>query len=152
MADAEKKTKREKLLEKEEKKREKRIMKEKSKQYDGGFTARCVALLLGFVLGVVGTIGGAAGAGYYIVSHKSVKEVAGIAGGDKFDLDKYLSAEYSEKTLLQFFKDLGAVTSKLKGAEASISTLAEISPYVSDIADKLAGKLSELGLDVARTR
>ena len=32
MADAEKKTKREKLLEKEEKKREKRIMKEKSKQ------------------------------------------------------------------------------------------------------------------------
>lgn len=148
MADAEKKTKREKLLEKEEKKREKRIMKEKSKQYDGGFTARCVALLLGFVLGVAGTIGGAAGAGYYIVSHKSVKEVAGIAGGDKFDLDKYLSAEYSEKTLLQFFKDLGAVTSKLKGAEASISTLAEISPYVSDIADKLAGKLSELGLDV----
>ena len=77
MADAEKKTKREKLLEKEEKKREKRIMKEKSKQYDGGFTARCVALLLGFVLGVAGTIGGAAGAGYYIVSHKSVKEVAG---------------------------------------------------------------------------
>lgn len=64
MADAEKKTKREKLLEKEEKKREKRIMKEKSKQYDGGFTARCVALLLGFVLGVAGTIGGAAGAGY----------------------------------------------------------------------------------------
>lgn len=148
MADAEKKTKCEKLLEKEEKKREKRIMKEKSKQYDGGFTARCVALLLGFVLGVAGTIGGAAGAGYYLVSHKSVKEVAGIAGGDKFDLDKYLSAEYSEKTLLQFFKDLGAVTSKLKGAEASISTLAEISPYVSDIADKLAGKLSELGLDV----
>lgn len=148
MADAEKKTKCEKLLEKEEKKREKRIMKEKNKQYDGGFTARCVALLLGFVLGVAGTIGGAAGAGYYIVSHKSVKEVAGIAGGDKFDLDKYLSAEYSEKTLLQFFKDLGAVTSKLKGAEASISTLAEISPYVSDIADKLAGKLSELGLDV----
>lgn len=148
MADAEKKTKCEKLLEKEEKKREKRIMKEKSKQYDGGFTARCVALLLGFVLGVVGTIGGAAGAGYYLVSHKSVKEVAGIAGGDKFDLDKYLSAEYSEKTLLQFFKDLGDVTSKLKGAEASISTLAEISPYVSDIADKLAGKLSELGLDV----
>ncbi len=148
MADAEKKTKCEKLLEKEEKKREKRIMKEKSKQYDGGFTARCVALLLGFVLGVVGTIGGAAGAGYYLVSHKSVKEVAGIAGGDKFDLDKYLSAEYSEKTLLQFFKDLGAVTSKLKGAEVSISTLAEISPYVSDIADKLAGKLSELGLDV----
>lgn len=148
MADAEKKTKREKLLEKEEKKREKRIMKEKNKQYDGGFTARCVALLLGFVLGVAGTIGGAAGAGYYLVSHKSVKEVAGIAGGDKFDLDKYLSAEYSEKTLLQFFKDLGAVTSKLKGAEASISTLAEISPYVSDIADKLAGKLSELGLDV----
>lgn len=44
MADAEKKTKREKLLEKEEKKREKRIMKEKNKQYDGGFTARCVAL------------------------------------------------------------------------------------------------------------
>ena len=63
MADAEKKTKCEKLLEKEEKKREKRIMKEKSKQYDGGFTARCVALLLGFVLGVAGTIGGAAGAG-----------------------------------------------------------------------------------------
>lgn len=143
-----KKSKQEKLLEKEERKRERRIMKEKVKQYDGGFMSRCIALLLGFILGIAGTIGGVAGAGYYIISKNSIKDVAAIAGSDKFDLDKYLAAEYSEKTLLQFFKDIGEITDKLKGAEACIATLAEISPYISDLADRLAEQLSDFGLDV----
>lgn len=69
-----KKTKQEKLLEKEEKKRERRIMKEKAKQYDGGFMSRCVALLLGFILGIIGTIGGAGGLGYYFISKKRLRK------------------------------------------------------------------------------
>ena len=42
-------TKQEKMLEKEKEKQKKLVMKEKRKQYDGGFAARCVAVLIGFV-------------------------------------------------------------------------------------------------------
>lgn len=142
-----KKTKQEKLLEKEEKKRERRIMKEKAKQYDGGFMSRCVALLLGFILGIIGTIGGAGGLGYYFISKKTIKEVAEYAGSS-FDIDKYLASEYSEKTLLEIIKNFDQISGKLKGAEACIDSLAEISPYVSELADTLSQKLSDFGLDV----
>lgn len=142
-----KKTKQEKLLEKEEKKRERRIMKEKAKQYDGGFMSRCVALLLGFILGIIGTIGGAGGLGYYFISKKTIKEVAEYAGSS-FDIDKYLASEYSEKTLLEIIKNFDQISGKLKGAEACIDSLAEISPYVSKLADTLSQKLSDFGLDV----
>ena len=142
-----KKTKQEKLLEKEEKKRERRIMKEKAKQYDGGFMSRCVALLLGFILGIIGTIGGVGGLGYYFISKKTIKEVADYAGSS-FDINKYLASEYTEKTLLEFFQNFNEISGKLKGAEACIDSLAEISPYVSELADTLSQKLSEFGLDV----
>lgn len=142
-----KKTKQEKLLEKEEKKRERRIMKEKAKQYDGGFMSRCVALLLGFILGIIGTIGGAGGLGYYFISKKTIKEVAEYAGSS-FDIDKYLASEYSEKTLLEIIQNFDQISGKLKGAEACIDSLAEISPYVSELADTLSQKLSDFGLDV----
>ena len=142
-----KKTKQEKLLEKEEKKRERRIMKEKAKQYDGGFMSRCVALLLGFILGIIGTIGGAGGLGYYFISKKTIKEVAEYAGSS-FDINKYLASEYSEKTLLEIIKNFDQISGKLKGAEACIDSLAEISPYVSELADTLSQKLSDFGLDV----
>lgn len=142
-----KKTKQEKLLEKEEKKRERRIMKEKAKQYDGGFMSRCVALLIGFILGIIGTIGGAGGLGYYFISKKTIKEVANYAGSS-FDINKYLASEYTEKTLLEFFQNFNEISGKLKGAEACIDSLAEISPYVSELADTLSQKLSDFGLDV----
>ena len=142
-----KKTKQEKLLEKEEKKRERRIMKEKAKQYDGGFMSRCVALLIGFILGIIDTIGGAGGLGYYFISKKTIKEVAEYAGSS-FDIDKYLASEYSEKTLLEIIKNFDQISGKLKGAEACIDSLAEISPYVSELADTLSQKLSDFGLDV----
>lgn len=122
-------------------------MKEKAKQYDGGFMSRCVALLLGFILGIIGTIGGAGGLGYYFISKKTIKEVAEYAGSS-FDIDKYLASEYSEKTLLEIIQNFDQISGKLKGAEACIDSLAEISPYVSELADTLSQKLSDFGLDV----
>ena len=116
-----KKTKQEKLLEKEEKKRERRIMKEKAKQYDGGFMSRCVALLLGFILGIIGTIGGAGGLGYYFISKKTIKEVAEYAGSS-FDIDKYLASEDSEKTLLEIIKNFTGKTILVTGAAGSIGS------------------------------
>lgn len=143
---ARKKTKQEKLLEKEEEKRKKRIMKEKTKQYDGGFFARCVAILVGFVLGIVGTIGGIVGGGYYIASQKTIKETASLAGG--FDITKYLSEEYADKTIMQFINSIGEIGTKLSGGTASLATVAEISPYANDLADKLVSKLADLGLEI----
>ena len=142
-----KKTKQEKLLEKEERKRERRIMKEKTKQYDGGFMSRCVALLIGFILGIVGTIGGVGGLGFYFIKNKTIKEMADYAGSS-FDINKYLASEYTEKTLLEFFQSFNEISGKIKGDEACLNSLAEISPYAAELADLLSEKLSEFGMDV----
>ena len=142
-----KKTKQEKLLEKEERKRERRIMKEKTKQYDGGFMSRCVALLIGFILGIIGTIGGVGGLGFYFIKNKTIKEMADYAGSS-FDINKYLASEYTEKTLLEFFQSFNEISGKIKGDEACINSLAEISPYAAELADMLSEKISEFGLDV----
>ena len=141
-----KKTKQEKLLEKEEEKRKKRIMKEKTKQYDGGFFARCVAILVGFVLGVAGTLGGIVGGGYYIASQKTIKEVASLANG--FDISKYLADEYADKTIVQFLSSFSEIGAKFSGGTASLATVAEISPYADTLADTIVSKLSDLGLEI----
>ena len=90
MANAQKKQ--EQLLEKEREKRERRIMKEKVKTYDGGFMSRCVAVLIGFIFGIVGTIGGIAGGGYYFAKKKTIRETADSVGdlaGKDFDITEY---------------------------------------------------------------
>lgn len=143
---ARKKTKQEKLLEKEEEKRKKRIMKEKTKQYDGGFFARCVAILVGFVLGIVGTLGGIVGGGYYIASQKTIKEAASLAGG--FDISKYLADEYADKTIVEFVKSFSEIGAKLTSGTASLTTVAEISPYADTLADTIVSKLSDFGLEI----
>lgn len=113
MANAQKKQ--EKLLEKEREKRERRIMKEKVKTYDGGFMSRCVAVLIGFIFGIVGTIGGIAGGGYYFAKKKTIRETADSVGdlaGKDFDITKYLSDEYADQTLIEFFKNISSISSK----------------------------------------
>ncbi|MDD6996064.1 MAG: hypothetical protein SPH68_07905 [Candidatus Borkfalkiaceae bacterium] len=143
---ARKMTKQEKLLEKEREKRKKRIVKEKDKQYDGGFLARCVAILIGFVLGIFGTLGGIAGGGYYLVTQKTIRETASLAGG--FDITQYLAEEYADKTIKDFVISIGEIGAKFTGGEASLATVAEISPYANTLTDTLASYLSDFGLDI----
>ncbi|MGN1061989.1 MAG: hypothetical protein ACI4RO_02580, partial [Candidatus Scatosoma sp.] len=139
-------TKQEKLLKKEQEKQNKQIIKEKNKQYDGGFMARCVAILIGFVLGIVGTLGGIVGGGYYLATQKTIKQTASLAGG--FDITQYLAEEYADKTIVEFINSIGEIGAKFKGGSASLATVAEISPYADTLADTLVSKLSAFGLDI----
>ena len=144
---ANKKTEQEKLLEKEEAKRQKRLNKAKNKQYDGGFFGRCLALLIGFILGFVSTIGGIVGGGYYLVSQPTVKQLSSL-GGESFDLSKYLSDDYTNVPLKEFFRSFGEIASKVQDGNASISTLAKISPILLDFSEKLTQSVSSLGIDI----
>lgn len=133
---------------KEREARKKRIKKEKTKVYDGGFMARCIAVLIGFIVGIVGTLGGIVGGGYYIAKNKTVRETADLVAGSSFDLSKYLTDEYADLTLLNFFKNLSDTSSKITGDDASLATIAEISPYAQTIAEKLTDILVDCGLEV----
>lgn len=149
MANAQKKQ--EKLLEKEREKRERRIMKEKVKTYDGGFMSRCVAVLIGFIFGIVGTIGGIAGGGYYFAKKKTIRETADSVGdlaGKDFDITKYLSDEYADQTLIEFFKNISSISSKFTDGEASLATISEVTPYAQTVAEKLTEALAKFGLEV----
>lgn len=149
MANAQKKQ--EKLLEKEREKRERRIMKEKVKTYDGGFLSRCVAVLIGFIFGIVGTIGGIAGGGYYFAKKKTIRETADSVGdlaGKDFDITKYLSDEYADQTLIEFFKNISSISSKFTDGEASLATISEVTPYAQTVAEKLTEALAKFGLEV----
>lgn len=143
--------KQEKLLEKERVKREKLIMKEKVKTYDGGFMARCVAVLIGFILGVVGTLGGIVGGGYLIASHVTIRQIAETVKNStngEFDITDYLAEKYVDNTLVEFFKNFSEISSSVKQDGASLSTFVEISPYAATLAEKLTSYVEKFGLKI----
>lgn len=126
-------------------------MKEKVKTYDGGFMSRCVAVLMGFIFGIVGTIGGIAGGGYYFAKKKTIRETADSVGdlaGKDFDITKYLSDEYADQTLIEFFKNISSISSKFTDGEASLATISEVTPYAQTVAEKLTEALAKFGLEV----
>lgn len=95
----------------------------------GGLGGRLVALLLGFVMGFIGCIGGIAGVGYYVAKKKTAKEVLTTF---KVDYSKYLSEEYATKTVWDM---VGSASSALKGlgnGKGTLGQLAAISPIVEE--------------------
>lgn len=143
--------KQEQLLEKERKKRERSIARERVKTYDGGFTARCIAILIGFVLGIVGTLGGIGAGGYFVLKNYTIREAADTVGdmtGTNFDITDYLAEKYADQTFLEFFQNFSEITDKVTGSGASLATLSEISPYVATLADGITDYISEFGLKI----
>lgn len=121
-----------------------------------GFLGKLVALLLGFVLGVVSVVGGVVGVGYWAVS-KPIKEVDETLL-DKFapnlDLSQYLSAPYYEGTVLDLFGGVSTAFQSISAGTGTLNTLNEISPYISTLVlgaesgGGLVDTLAAYGIDI----
>ncbi len=102
-------------------------MSEETKK-KGGFLGKFIALLLGFILGIIAGLGGLVGAGYYIAKKKTPKDLFALA---KVDYSSYLTEEYATKTVWDM---LGATWNAVKGlgGNGTLGELAAISPLVED--------------------
>ena len=117
----------------------------------GGFLGKAVALLLGFILGIVGTIGGIVGGGYYVVSSVKIKDaVNGVAGatGMEIDYSQYITEEYAEQTVLGLIGSLGTVATEFQNGTGSLSTLEKISPFVRTAVQQLADTTANYGVPI----
>ncbi len=123
----------------------------------GGLLGKIVALLLGFILGIVASVGGVIGAGYFIVTQVKIKDATDMIGGlagIEIPLSDYLAEEYSQNTVLNLVQGIGAVATKLGDGSGTLNDLKAISPYVetlvkgTDETMGLADILSAYGIEV----
>lgn len=113
-------------------------MSEETKK-KGGFFGKFIALLLGFILGIIAGLGGLVGAGYYIAKKKTPKDLFDLA---KVDYSSYLTEEYATKTVWDM---LGATWGAVKGlsGNGTFGNLAAISPLVEDKISAFANSAKE---------
>ena len=117
----------------------------------GGILGKLVALFLGFVLGIVATVGGIAGAGYYLVAKVPVKDAVNTVNkyaGTNIDYTEYITEEYASKTVLGLVGSLSGVAQEFSNGNGSFNTLNAISPKVGETISDLLKKLEEKDFDV----
>ena len=114
----------------------------------GGFWGKFFTLILGFILGVVGALGGVIGGGYYLSKHKTVGEVLDMANISYDKYSQYISDEYSEKIV---WDAIGSLVDTAKGLDeyVTLGDLAKISPYITQKAFEAAeGAYNDYGVDL----
>ena len=102
----------------------------------GSFLGTLLVLLLGFILGVVGTIGGVFFTAYSVPAN----DVAKLAG---IDLNDYLEKEYAEQTILGMFGAVGSAVGKITNGKATLQDFDDISPKVGSAVEKLSSTISD---------
>lgn len=118
-----------------------------------GVGGKILCLVIGFLLGIVGTVGGIAGAGYYIVSQpvdktlslvdKSGALYTTLFGDD--DTVGILNEKYASLKISNLLGDtLSAVQTLSKGG--SLSNINEVSPKVGALVEKLLTSTDKFGL------
>lgn len=66
----------------------------------GGFAGKLLAVFLGFLFGIIVTIGSIAGVGYYLYAKMRIREGINLVGqitGNDIKYQDYISDEYAEK-------------------------------------------------------
>ena len=116
-----------------------------------GFFGKLIALLLGFILGIVSTIGGIGGLGYVLVTQVKIKDAVGTVEQFTGELDysKYITDEYAEETILGLFGAIAGVADEFANGTGSLSSFEKISPIVRDVAVGLADTLSAYGVEIS---
>ena len=99
------------------------------------------AVLLGVLIGFVGTVGGIAGGGYIFATTatvKSVTETVGNMTGSEIKYQEYITEEYAQKTIIDLVGSVQTLANEFSKGEASFNTLNNISPKVAeaDAADR----------------
>ena len=117
----------------------------------GGFWGKFLAVFLGFLFGIICTLGGLAGLGYVLYAKIKIAEgfkaVNKITGSD-IDYSEYITEEYAQKTIAELMKDLGALSSDFQNQTASLSSLEKFSPKVRETAESIVKKIAEYGVAV----
>lgn len=117
----------------------------------GGFWGKFLAVFLGFLFGIICTLGGLAGLGYVLYAKIKIAEgfkaVNKITGSD-IDYTEYITEEYAQKTIAELMKDLGALSSDFQNQTASLSSLEKFSPKVRETAESIVKKIAEYGVAV----
>lgn len=115
------------------------------------FWSKFLAVLLGFILGLICTLGGLAGLGYVLFAKIKIKDgfdtVNKITGSD-IDYTEYITEEYAQKTVYGLLKDLNQLASDFQNGNASLSSLEKFSPMVRKTAEKLTEQMGEYGVVV----
>ena len=110
----------------------------------GGFWGKFLAVLLGFLFGIIATIGSIAAIGYALFAKIKIKDgissVNKITGSD-IDYKEYITDEYAEKTISALLSDLSSLVSEFQGGKGSLSSLNKISPQVETQVTKIADTL-----------
>ena len=113
----------------------------------GGLLGKIVALLLGFVIGIIAGIGGLVGAGYYITTQIKIKDATNKVSeltGIEIPLSDYLAEEYADKTLLGLIESVAGAVSKIGEGTGTLNDLNDISPLVGTLLSKESGLIELL--------
>ena len=117
----------------------------------GGVLGKVIALLLGFILGIVATIGGVVGAGFYIYKNVKVKTALSWIPAD-FNYNEYITEEYAEKTLEGLIGGISGIINDAGGvgenSTLSLSSFLSVSPYPEKAAKDLKTELAKYGVDI----
>lgn len=126
----------------------------------GGFFGKIIALVLGLILGILATVGGVIGAGYWAVTQpvdKVIGTVDNFANVGLYDLlfgngedpdAGFLNEKYASETMLNLFKEVGSTLGAL-GNDGTINDVAEVSPFVKKKVNELINTIkTDAGIDL----
>ena len=121
-------------------------LKPKKERKKGGFFSKFVAWLLGFVIGILGALGGVAFFGWYFYAKMPIEKTTNTLGGllnTEIDYSQYIDKSYGEKTLANLVGDTLSAVDKVSAGEGTFNTLNAISPLVGKL---VKGENGEGGL------
>lgn len=118
---------------------------------NSGIVGKIVAILIGFLIGIVSTVGGIVGAGYYIVANVPVKDGFNAyngATGSNVDYTEYITEYTAQSTILSLFGDIQTFSEEANAGTASFGSLEKFSPKIRELAETLSTNLAIFGVPV----
>ena len=108
-----------------------------------GFLGKLVAVILGFLFGIIATIGSLAAIGYYVYAKMRIRDGFELVGNFVGDIDytQYITDEYADKTVSELVGELQGLVSSLSDKSLTLADLNKISPQVETQVTKLADSL-----------
>ena len=134
--------------------KEKVVVKKK-----GGFWGKFFAWFFGFLFGIIVTVGGIAGTGWYIFAKMKIDKGVGTINkltGANIHYAEYIDGTYGQKTIKDLMGDVINATSKVSEGKGTLEDLNAISPLVTTLLEGEDGKggliatLKEYGIETTK--
>lgn len=111
----------------------------------GGFWGKFLAVVLGFLFGIIATIGSIAAVGYYLVARMTIRqgiEFVGNLTGKDVDYTDYITDEYANETVMGLVGELQKLSESLSDKTITLADLNAISPLVEKQVTDLSARLA----------